>query len=118
MEHRRVQDIERNSLVASFLRAMEYYQGILFLTTNRVGMFDEAFISRINLTIYYPPFSDKARAEVWESFFQKLEREREGEIRVHNNTRAYIDECKELKSLQWNGREIRNGTSQVVSSLF
>ncbi|KAF5849405.1 hypothetical protein GGP41_006349 [Bipolaris sorokiniana] len=115
MEHRRVQDIERNSLVASFLRAMEYYQGILFLTTNRVGMFDEAFISRINLTIYYPPFSDKARAEVWESFFQKLEREREGEIRVHNNTRAYIEECKELKALQWNGREIRNAFQIAVS---
>jgi SpoVK/Ycf46/Vps4 family AAA+-type ATPase len=111
MEHRRVQDIERNSLVAAFLRALEYYQGILFLTTNRVGMFDEAFISRINLTIYYPPFSDKARAEVWESFFQKLEREREGEIRVHNNTRAYVDESKELKELRWNGREIRNGMS-------
>lgn len=109
MEHRRVQDIERNSLVAAFLRAMEYYQGILFLTTNRVGSFDEAFISRINLTIYYPPFSDKARTEVWESFFQKLEREREGEIRVHNNTRAYVEESKELKELRWNGREIRNG---------
>lgn len=109
MEHRRVQDIERNSLVAGFLRAMEYYQGILFLTTNRVGMFDEAFISRINLTIYYPPFSTKARAEVWESFFSKLEREREGKIRVHNNTRAYVEESDELNALQWNGREIRNG---------
>lgn len=109
MEHRRVQDLERNSLVAGFLRAMEYYQGILFLTTNRVGMFDEAFISRINLTIYYPPFSTKARAEVWESFFSKLEREREGKIRVHNNTRAYVEESDELSALQWNGREIRNG---------
>lgn len=112
MEHRRVQDIQRNSLVAAFLRAMEYYQGILFLTTNRVGMFDEAFISRINLTIYYPPFSPKARAEVWESFFKKLEREREGEMRVHDNTRAYVEESEELRQLQWNGREIRNGTSK------
>lgn len=111
MEHRRVQDIERNSLVAGFLRAMEYYQGILFLTTNRVGMFDEAFISRINLTIYYPPFSARARAEVWGSFFTKLEREREGKIRVHDNTRAYVEESEELNQLQWNGREIRNGES-------
>ncbi|OAL07049.1 P-loop containing nucleoside triphosphate hydrolase protein [Phaeosphaeriaceae sp. SRC1lsM3a] len=115
MEHRRVQDLERNSLVAGFLRAMEYYQGILFLTTNRVGMFDEAFISRINLTIYYPPFSTKARAEVWESFFSKLEREREGKIRVHNNTRAYVEESDELSALQWNGREIRNAFQIAVA---
>jgi hypothetical protein len=83
------------------------------LTTNRVGMFDEAFISRINLTIYYPPFSTRARAEVWESFFSKLEREREGKIRVHNNTRAYVEESDELNALQWNGREIRNGKYHV-----
>lgn len=54
-------DIERNALVSVFLRILEYYeaselsvfmcrslplieeQGILFLTTNRVGSFDEAF---------------------------------------------------------------------------
>ena len=68
-------------------------------------------LGKHHLLIYYPPFSDKARTEVWESFFQKLEREREGEIRVHNNTRAYVEESKELKQLQWNGREIRNGMS-------
>ncbi|KAJ5029330.1 hypothetical protein PSV08DRAFT_376636 [Bipolaris maydis] len=79
---------------------MDYYQGILFLTINRVGMFDEAFMSRINLTTYCPAFFDKARAEVWESFFQKLESKMEGEIRVHNKTRTYIEDCKELKALQ------------------
>jgi len=110
MEHRKVQDLERNNLVAGFLRAMEYYKGILFLTTNRVGTFDEAFVSRINLTIYYPPFSPKARKEVWESFFSKLEREKEDKMRIHNNTRDYVEEAEDLEQLQWNGREIRNGT--------
>lgn len=40
MEQRTVSDLKRNNLVASFLRTLEYYQGILFLTTNRVGAFD------------------------------------------------------------------------------
>ena len=111
MEHRKVQDLERNNLVAGFLRAMEYYKGILFLTTNRVGTFDEAFVSRINLTIYYPPFTPKARRDVWESFFGKLEREKEDKMRIHNNTRDYVEESDELEQLQWNGREIRNGMS-------
>lgn len=44
VERHEVQDLTRNHLIACFLRALEYYRGILFLTTNRVGAFDEAFI--------------------------------------------------------------------------
>jgi hypothetical protein len=36
-----------------FLRVLEYYSGILFLTTNRVGIMDEAFKSRIHVSLYY-----------------------------------------------------------------
>lgn len=115
MEHRKVQDLERNNLVASFLRAMEYYKGILFLTTNRVGTFDEAFLSRINLTIYYPPFSAKDREAVWESFFSKLERERDDKMRIQQSTRDYVAEATEILDLKWNGREIRNAFQTAVA---
>lgn len=110
MEQRKVQDLERNHMVAGFLRALEYYQGILFLTTNRVGIFDEAFISRIHIMIHYPAFDDKSRAEVWESFFRKLQTEREGKMRILEETRDYVTE-KEVRELEWNGREIGNGES-------
>ena len=40
-----------------FLRVLEYYEGILFLTTNRVGISDEAFKSRIHISLYYPPLN-------------------------------------------------------------
>src|SRR5450755_1316672 len=40
-------DIVRNAFVSIFLRSIEYYQGILFLTSNRREEFDEAFQSRI-----------------------------------------------------------------------
>lgn len=109
MEHRKVQDIERNNLVASFLRALEYYKGILFLTTNRVGTFDEAFISRITLTIFYPAFTHEARREVWKSFFSKLKKEREDSMRIHRSTVDFVEDNRELAALRWNGREIRNG---------
>ena len=36
-------DVKHNSLVSVFLRMLEYFTGILFLSTNRVGAFDEAF---------------------------------------------------------------------------
>lgn len=36
LEKRNLQDVHRNALVSIFLRQLEYFQGILFLTTNRV----------------------------------------------------------------------------------
>ena len=42
LEQRSLQDVQRNGLVSVFLRHLEYVQGIMFLTTNRVTTFDEA----------------------------------------------------------------------------
>ncbi|KAF2104762.1 hypothetical protein NA57DRAFT_51566 [Rhizodiscina lignyota] len=39
-------------MVSVLLRMLEYYSGILFLTTNRVGTIDEAFKSRIHIKIW------------------------------------------------------------------
>jgi ATPase family associated with various cellular activities (AAA) len=49
LEKRSIHDIHRNALVSIFLRLLEYFQGILFLTTNRVETFDDAFQSRTSL---------------------------------------------------------------------
>ncbi|TRX97310.1 hypothetical protein FHL15_001588 [Xylaria flabelliformis] len=35
LEQRSLEDLERNALVAVFLRALEYYEGVLILTSNR-----------------------------------------------------------------------------------
>ena len=90
LEQRQVQDIKRNHLVAGFLRALEYFKGILFLTTNRVGTFDEAFISRIHIQIYYEEFNEDDRRKVWDTFFQKLEEERESSMRIPQPTKDYV----------------------------
>jgi hypothetical protein len=37
LEERDMKDLKRNALVSVFLRALEYYDGILILTSNRVG---------------------------------------------------------------------------------
>jgi hypothetical protein len=49
---RRQADLQRNSIVSVFLRMLEYYKGLLFLTTNRVGTFDEAFKSRVHISLF------------------------------------------------------------------
>lgn len=60
-------DLKRNALVSVFLRALEYYTGILFLTTNRIGTFEEALRSRIHVALYYP-YLDLLQTElIWKT---------------------------------------------------
>src|SRR4051794_3043739 len=93
---------------SGFLRALEYYDGILFLTTNRIGTFDDAFISRIHVKLYYRPFTADERQEVWQTFINKLMKERGNTMRVSIDAKDFI-KGREMRELEYNGREIRNG---------
>ncbi|RYC56990.1 hypothetical protein CHU98_g9218, partial [Xylaria longipes] len=72
LESRRNRDIERNGLVSVFLRALEYYRGVLFLTTNRVQTFDAAFTSRIHVALHYGPLTNTDRERIWSNGFERL----------------------------------------------
>ncbi|KAJ7775948.1 hypothetical protein DFH07DRAFT_911992 [Mycena maculata] len=71
LERRSLHDLERNAMVAVFLRHVEYYRGILFLTTNRVQAFDEAFLSRIHVALHFGELSEASRTQVWRAFIAK-----------------------------------------------
>ncbi|PQE20537.1 atpase aaa-type core protein [Rutstroemia sp. NJR-2017a BBW] len=114
LEERTAHDFDRNSLFAIFLNCLEYYQGILFLTTNRVGTFDEAFASRIHISIWYPGFDDSKRIKIWKTMIRRLERERK-DIKVPWDLTKYIERDEDLKSVEWNGREIRNAFQTAVA---
>lgn len=60
---RRDNDLEHNAIVAEFLRTLEYFNGLLFMTTNRIGDVDDAILSRCIATIAYdtPPKQDAIR---------------------------------------------------------
>ncbi|KAI7383006.1 hypothetical protein KC336_g18476, partial [Hortaea werneckii] len=72
LEQRKNRDLLRNGLVSAFLRRMEYFRGLLFLTTNRVGQIDDAFMSRVHMAIGYERLSPDFRRNIWEGFFRKL----------------------------------------------
>lgn len=103
LEERTRQDLKRNALVSVFLRVIEYYDGILILTSNRIGTFDEAFKSRVQLVIHYPSLQQEERRRVWSTFITGLQ---------STNAEAHIDEIREnigkLSRYDLNGREIRN----------
>ena len=103
LEQRESHDIHRNALVSIFLRLLEYFQGILFLTTNRVQTFDSAFQSRIHVALRYEELTTKAKKTVWQMFLDmaaKVEGMEVGEI-----TDSNLDD---LSRKHLNGRQIKN----------
>jgi hypothetical protein len=72
LEKRTIHDIHRNALVSIFLRLLEYFQGILFLTTNRVETFDDAFQSRIHVALRYGDLAPKAKRSIWKMFLERV----------------------------------------------
>ncbi|RDW60324.1 hypothetical protein BP5796_11930 [Coleophoma crateriformis] len=111
LETREKADLKRNSLVSVFLRQIEYYQGILFLATNRVGQFDDAFVSRIHVVVHYPDLSREDRQKIWGQFFDKLEDEIGDTVRIDKRARSYVLNSE----FEWNGREIRNSFQTAVA---
>lgn len=62
---RRCDDLTMNAVVGVFLRVLEYFNGLLFLTTNRVDDIDEAIVSRCIALIKYHPPDAADRAKIW-----------------------------------------------------
>ncbi|WP_048441493.1 ATP-binding protein [Caenimonas sp. SL110] len=64
---KRDNDLQHNAIVAEFLRNLEYFSGLLFMTTNRVSDIDDAILSRcIAVITYEPPGPEDAR-RLWSS---------------------------------------------------
>ncbi|EPE09036.1 aaa family atpase [Ophiostoma piceae UAMH 11346] len=92
------------TLTAVFLRVLEYYNGILILTSNRVGTFDEAFKSRIQLRIHYEPLNDWQCRKIWHNFLDRVNQLNPDELEYGELN----DNIGELSKENMNGRQIRN----------
>jgi len=62
---RRDDNIAMNAVVGVFLRVLEYFNGLLFLTTNRVDDIDEAIVSRCIALIKFHPPGREDRRRIW-----------------------------------------------------
>ncbi|KAF5696898.1 AAA family [Fusarium globosum] len=97
-----------NALVSVFLRELERFDGILFLTTNRVQSFDTAMMSRIHLALEYKPLGIDSRRAVWKFFLEKA--------RTQHGTSNLTELVDIVAHKKLNGREIRN-TVLVAQSM-
>ncbi|PSR85901.1 P-loop containing nucleoside triphosphate hydrolase protein [Coniella lustricola] len=98
LEQRALHDLHRNAMVSVFLRVLEYYSGILFLTTNRVATFDDAFKSRIHIPIRYTDLDFDSRLKIWRNFCSKIS----GGVNITES------EYNKLADHELNGRQIKN----------
>ncbi|KAI9068180.1 P-loop containing nucleoside triphosphate hydrolase protein [Trametes sanguinea] len=101
LEERTLAHLERNAMVAVFLRQLEYFRGILFLTTNRVRVFDEAFQSRIHVSLRYQDLSPDAKRHIWLAFLKKVN----GDVPFGGISQ---EELRSLGEKKVNGRQIKN----------
>ncbi|KIX92574.1 uncharacterized protein Z520_11750 [Fonsecaea multimorphosa CBS 102226] len=98
-ERRSPNHLYRNSLVAIFLRKLEYCSAILFLTTNRVSEFDDAILSRIHLPLKYDNLGLEERRSVWQNTLKRADTPHGG---------ACIKDLGSLTAPKLNGWQIKN----------
>ncbi|KAI1740251.1 P-loop containing nucleoside triphosphate hydrolase protein [Xylaria scruposa] len=98
LEKRTRPSIVRNRVISVLLRMLEYYQGIMFMTTNRIQAIDSAFESRIHITINYPDLDASTRKAIWSNFLGILKQP----------ARISDPEIACLAENVMNGRQIKN----------
>lgn len=123
MAERNPNDIHRNELVSIFLRELEYFRGIIFLTTNLYHTIDTAFRSRVSLHLLFSSLNKEARETVWRKFLQRLPEQvprvkeiadgEEDEVPASVDKPLDDEDIAELSLWQLNGREIKNAVKMV-----
>ncbi|KAJ6563355.1 P-loop containing nucleoside triphosphate hydrolase protein [Mycena vulgaris] len=108
LEERGTADVKRIAMIAVFLRQLEYFQGILFLTTNHVKQFDVTFQSRIHLSLRYNDLPRAEKEDLWRAFWEKP-RTTES---VHTLSGEQLEA---LSSRNLNGRQIKNIVKLAVA---
>lgn len=92
------------------LRVLEYYDGILILTTNRMKSFDIAVQSRIHIAIKYEELTQEQQINIYRAFLEQLQEKK------------LVDDINDLikwiqstgRKLNFNGRQIRNVVSTAL----
>ncbi|KAI1130291.1 P-loop containing nucleoside triphosphate hydrolase protein [Nemania abortiva] len=107
LEARTDNSSDRNALVATFLKELEYFSGIVFLTTNRVNSFDKAMKSRIHLALGYSPPGPDVRRQIWLRYL--------GNVPADQSAIKANEVVDQLANAELNGREIANAVNTACT---
>ncbi|KAI2062046.1 hypothetical protein LOZ43_000795 [Ophidiomyces ophidiicola] len=110
LERRASINASKDATVTIFLRKLEYFQGIFFLTTNRDAELDEAILSRIHLKLKYEALNQRQRKDIWARFATRV-RTHQGPVMVSDT------DLDRLAILDLNGREVSLYCNHLVQVL-
>ena len=96
LEHRSSKDLIRNAMTGVFLRCLEYYRGVLFLTTNRHYAFDEAICLQITMFLCYEKHTKHQRNAIWTTMLHCV-----------GFKEFTSEDLTQFSKPEFNGREIR-----------
>jgi len=96
-------DINRNALVSVLLRVLEYHDGIIILTTNRITSLDVAIQSRMHFAIQYKDLTHEQKKNIFMQFLDDIPKDKVKDREAIDMRLDWI--CKRT---DLNGRQIRN----------
>ncbi|KAL8367421.1 hypothetical protein RB599_003350 [Gaeumannomyces hyphopodioides] len=116
-------NLDRNGIVSVFLRTLEYYSGILFLTSNRIGSIDLAFKSRIHMALSYKRIDLHGTREIWGNIMDGIDNDNDGKtVKIDFDREDLLAWAEEhFKTMEknelpiWNGRQIRNAFQSAIA---
>jgi hypothetical protein len=104
---------------------------VLFLTTNRVGVFDDAFKSRIHVSLCYPRLTRPQTLKIWEKNLNRLKKIEDARAQITEKPRLRIFDAEVLAYAKehykehrdsrvglWNGRQIRNAFQAAAALAY
>lgn len=107
LEKRSSENLARNAVVAVFLRLLEYFGGILFMTTNRGDNLDEAFLSRVTLGLHFQKPDESGQTAIWNGLLK------------NSGIKLTERDVQTLVGYGINGREIKNAinTAHAIAAV-
>ncbi|KAG5747777.1 hypothetical protein H9Q69_009751 [Fusarium xylarioides] len=108
LEKRTSSNLAQNEMTTIFLRLLEYYKGVMILTTNRYPAIDPAFESRIDLSFVFQDLEPASRGKIWYNFL----------IRENKALAEDSNAIAKLASMPLNGRQIKSAvkTARILAA--
>ena len=102
-------------VVLVFLRALEYYRGILLLTSNCVRKFDEAVTSRISLVIPFRSLQSHERERLRLKYTNTILQDPQQRYSLFPDAHDALERI-DKSPYTFNGREIKTGNVKPMRS--
>ncbi len=113
--HKRGDSLQQNAIVGVFLRVLEYYNGVLFLTTNRGQDVDDAIASRCVARIEYKMPTIDDQKKIWRIISDVMDCKVTDKV-IEEVTKKHNDlSGRDIKNLLKLGKLVSEAKKQPIS---